>query len=636
MLISLCMIVRDEEKVLGRCLDSVQGLADEIIIVDTGSQDGTKEIARKYTDHVYDFEWINDFAAARNQSLRHASGDWILVMDADEYVQPGMQDQLRRKLERMKADRPHCFLVKIMNFHGDRGEQLYESTGARLFTNKRGIYYKEPIHEQLECSEGQIQFEMDSFALFHSGYMTDTVMEKGKNERNMKILLDMATESKLQDPFFCFILGNEYANSGSQEQAYEYYKRAMEKAPLTTAWYEHLLDRLCQTALKTRNLKDAEVYIELGKQRWPEQADYHCLEGMLFECLGFYNRALLSFQRCLEIVERCQAKGEKYWVIEERYGGSIPHLTSAEIARKCADLHKMVYHLTAVLKVDRQNFSVLRMLLRTLARHESSDNVLAFMNKLFPISDPKNAFVLLQVAQLEGLAELAVFYWDACKENNVPLKYADELSFHLLEKKEANPKSSQLIDPRLALLASVVYKDSRYCNMAESQNALLNKLAQQLLEERADKVESQPWLADEYALLTQLIVQLLQYGYINEYESLVNRFADEELLHRLAEQLNSLDYADIAIELYSILLDNDLLRGEGYKQLGIYCLVHGNFQQGILFMQKAVELSPSLDMLGLVMENSADQDVSEFVRAFTDWTEKEKITLPLLTGSNSN
>ena len=90
--ISLCMIVKNEEKVLARCLDSLKGLMDEIIIVDTGSTDNTKEIARQYTDLVYDFSWCEDFAAARNFSFSKATMEYIYAPDADEYI-----DELNRK-----------------------------------------------------------------------------------------------------------------------------------------------------------------------------------------------------------------------------------------------------------------------------------------------------------------------------------------------------------------------------------------------------------------------------------------------------------------------------------------------------------------------------------------------------------
>ena len=84
--ISLCMIVKNEEKVLARCLDSIADLMEEIIIVDTGSTDDTKKIAAKYTEHIYDFEWIDDFSAARNFSFSKATKDYIYVADADEVL----------------------------------------------------------------------------------------------------------------------------------------------------------------------------------------------------------------------------------------------------------------------------------------------------------------------------------------------------------------------------------------------------------------------------------------------------------------------------------------------------------------------------------------------------------------------
>ena len=89
--ISVCMIVKNEEKILSRCLDCLRDIADEIIIVDTGSTDNTKEIAKKYTDKIYDFEWIKDFSAARNYSLSFATKDYIYCADADEVIEPEEQ-----------------------------------------------------------------------------------------------------------------------------------------------------------------------------------------------------------------------------------------------------------------------------------------------------------------------------------------------------------------------------------------------------------------------------------------------------------------------------------------------------------------------------------------------------------------
>ena len=93
--ITLCMIVKNEEKVLNRCLESIRDLMDEIVIVDTGSTDRTKEIAAKYTDQIYDFEWVNDFSAARNFAFSRATCDYIYSADADEVVDEENREKFR-------------------------------------------------------------------------------------------------------------------------------------------------------------------------------------------------------------------------------------------------------------------------------------------------------------------------------------------------------------------------------------------------------------------------------------------------------------------------------------------------------------------------------------------------------------
>ncbi|MGG4411271.1 glycosyltransferase family 2 protein, partial [Niallia taxi] len=124
--VSLCMIVKNEESVLDRCLASVAHLVDEVIIVDTGSTDKTKEIASKYTSKIFDFEWINDFSAARNFAAEQATGDWILVLDADEYID---EENYQEFVDGLKEDNGQfdTYGVKIINFTGLYGEKLIQN-----------------------------------------------------------------------------------------------------------------------------------------------------------------------------------------------------------------------------------------------------------------------------------------------------------------------------------------------------------------------------------------------------------------------------------------------------------------------------------------------------------------------------
>lgn len=128
--ISLCMIVRDEEAVLGRCLESVAPAVDEIIVVDTGSMDGTKAVAAAYTDRIFDFAWVDDFAAARNASFAKATGDYILWLDADDVLLPEDLDALlclKNRLDQSPADVVMIRYNTGFDSHGNPTFSLIES-----------------------------------------------------------------------------------------------------------------------------------------------------------------------------------------------------------------------------------------------------------------------------------------------------------------------------------------------------------------------------------------------------------------------------------------------------------------------------------------------------------------------------
>lgn len=147
--ISLCMIVKNEEKLLARCLDSVAGLMDEIIIVDTGSTDRTKEIAAKYTDKIYDFEWVQDFSAARNFAFSKAGMEYIYSADADEVL-----DEENRKafLQLKETLLPEIDIVQMYYANQLDFGTIYnfdKELRPKLFKRLRTFTWAEPIHEQV-------------------------------------------------------------------------------------------------------------------------------------------------------------------------------------------------------------------------------------------------------------------------------------------------------------------------------------------------------------------------------------------------------------------------------------------------------------------------------------------------------
>lgn len=150
--ISLCMIVKNEEKILARCLDSVAELADEIIIADTGSTDATKEIAGRYTEHVYDFPWVDDFSAARNFAFSKASMEYIYSADADEVLSPENREKFRLLKETLL---PEIEIVQMKYANQLQFGTVYnfdEEYRPKLFKRKRDFVWEAPIHETVRLT----------------------------------------------------------------------------------------------------------------------------------------------------------------------------------------------------------------------------------------------------------------------------------------------------------------------------------------------------------------------------------------------------------------------------------------------------------------------------------------------------
>lgn len=157
--VSVCMIVKNEEQLLSRCLDSLKGIAEEIIVVDTGSTDRTKDIARRYTDKIYDYQWEDDFAKARNFSFSKATMDYIYVADADEVID---QENQRRFRVLKEALLPEIDIVQMMYCNQLEFGTTYnfdEEYRPKLYKRVRTFTWTDPIHESVVL--GPIVFDSD-------------------------------------------------------------------------------------------------------------------------------------------------------------------------------------------------------------------------------------------------------------------------------------------------------------------------------------------------------------------------------------------------------------------------------------------------------------------------------------------
>ncbi|MFH1485420.1 MAG: tetratricopeptide repeat protein [Chloroflexota bacterium] len=214
----VCMIVKNEEEHIGPCLESVKALVDEMVVVDTGSTDDTVAIAESHGAKVYHFPWQNDFALARNESLKHATGDWILILDADERLDEANGEKLRQLVQDPEYK---AYFLELRSKEGirDTGTVLAHLY-ARLFRNREGVRFEGAIHEQVFPSLYRLGIEVgySDIAIEHLGYARDEVQMRAKGERNLAILQKQA-EQFPNSSFVHFNLGKTYMVMEQHEDA---------------------------------------------------------------------------------------------------------------------------------------------------------------------------------------------------------------------------------------------------------------------------------------------------------------------------------------------------------------------------------------------------------------------------------
>jgi len=222
MLFSAALIVKDEEKLLGQCLRSIQGLVDEIVVVDTGSTDCTRAIAVEHGARLYDFQWCDDFAAARNYALEQVRSQWVLYIDADEHVRPANAASLREMLE------DPDFVAFNVQLHPRPTSTAYPE--LRIFRSDPRIRFQGRIHENIwpgierYRSQHGGQIGASGLTIDHEGFEGD---QQGKHHRNLR-LLRMALRDE-PDRVYCWChLADIHAALGEDRDAHDAWNRALD------------------------------------------------------------------------------------------------------------------------------------------------------------------------------------------------------------------------------------------------------------------------------------------------------------------------------------------------------------------------------------------------------------------------
>ena len=302
--LNLVMIVKNEERCLERCLFSVRELIDEIIIVDTGSIDRTKQIALSFGAKIFDYEWNNDFSSARNFALSKSNSDWNLVLDADEYLVNGSRQDIVNFLENTNS----LGAIQIRNAYMDNNEISY---GINYITRliPKGVSFTGKIHEQVDSNLPRIPLPL---TFEHDGYLLPN-----KSDRNLPILME-ELKTNPNDSYILYQVAKTLKNMDRFKEAVPYFERFYNLVDNNSNYYNSGVIEYIYTLIEIENFEKALNIIEEVKYNLQEFADFWFLCGIffmkliLFDILKYQNylyRIEESYLKCLEIGEIPEKQG---------------------------------------------------------------------------------------------------------------------------------------------------------------------------------------------------------------------------------------------------------------------------------------------------------------------------------------
>ncbi|MBU9706447.1 glycosyltransferase [Paenibacillus sp. AK121] len=581
--IALCMIVKNEQEYLRRCLDSVKDKVNQIVIVDTGSTDETVNIAKEYTNEVYHMDWTNNFAAARNESIKYATTEYILVLDADEYLEESAD------LQKEIASGADYYFTKIHNIMSF--DRALNHLAIRIFSNNKELYYQNRLHEHLNIMDEGIDFKSGQAGLIimHTGY-TDEMMEgREKAKRNLPLMLKEVEENPTV--YNLFNMGRTYMWVGKYEKAIPFLQRAYPMSKnLTIA--PDLVITLCRSLGEMKRYDEALQILQEATIVYPNEVDLLHLQGLYFMEIGYYRDAIVTMTKCLEI-------GDQGITFTEGNGSYIAHFRLAEWYESRNDLVKSYEHILEAFKLKNDFVPVMGKYFRILEKaNVPLEEVFVSTNQLYPISNSGQLEKMLEVMyQLRHpLLQRYLTEYNVTIQDNVMAvarQYArdyDAAQALWLEIMDVDKQNGEDI-----LLLSIILKNETLFGRAKTLLNLSQKeqknLYKIIVNEPSGDVKLTPHLEN---ILERAIIHLIRLQEFDIFEKILDYLwqGGVDAKVKACEHLVSYGFSEIAIDLLVKLFEQYPRNVRVVELLGDVCLSSEYLQDAQLFYAKLLDLCP--------------------------------------------
>ncbi len=350
-MLSVCIITKNEEQNIERCLKCLQPYDFEVVVVDTGSTDKTKEVVSQYTDCVYDFVWCNDFAAAKNFAISKASNEMVMVIDSDEYLEPLVVEKLYEIVQKHPDAVGRIHRKNV--FTRNQQEQEFGEWINRIFSKEK-FHYEGRIHEQVVAIDGS-DYEMyqTPVTILHSGYDLTEEERKAKTERNITLLLQelKRCEQGKQKPYLLYQLGKSYYMARDYDQACQYFSEGLsfDLEPKL----EYVIDMVETYGYALINAGRAQeaMFFENIYEEFGSSADFQFLMGLIYMNNACFDVAVEEFLKATMHSE-CRSKGVNSYLAYYNVGVIYECLGNMSEAKayygKCGDYEPAKNRLNAM------------------------------------------------------------------------------------------------------------------------------------------------------------------------------------------------------------------------------------------------------------------------------------------------
>ncbi len=348
--ISLCMIVKNEESNLDRCLSSIAGFMDEIVIVDTGSTDSTKEIAWRYTHKVFDYTWNGDFAASRNYAISKSDNEFILVLDADEYVENIDINEIKRLIQLNPSGIGRILLTNEFTRNGNK--YMSSERLSRLFSK---VYYEYNgvIHEQITPI---IEMERTIFNIplkvNHLGYDGDIITRRKKSDRNI-LLLKKALSATPNDPYLLYQFGKSYYMAEEYTSASDYFGQALYfDLDIRLEYVQDMVEMYGYSLINSEQYEMAMQLLNIYNE-FSKSADFVFLIALILMNNEYFERAIIEFEKAATY-NTSKMEGVNSYLAFYNIGAIYECLGDSEKAvayyRNCVDYEPAIIRLEHILE----------------------------------------------------------------------------------------------------------------------------------------------------------------------------------------------------------------------------------------------------------------------------------------------